>query len=229
MNLKRDDFDLSQFNIMLVMEEDIKTNLNNKLNYKLPINDWGKILANTNQAIQKMILRTLLPTSFSVYDCNDDDLPLKLKDKVKNNSPGFDLIVIDTETDKEYRIQSKLRQVAGQAPFSRQISLETTRRHSIKNINLNSRGHTCYGLDEFDFLLISLIHYPSKDLEEIWDIRRDCNKWKFCLIPVNKLLNEGKNGLITAIPPSTLEESQLSDMVPIFYNKLKDELKENLE
>ena len=120
--------------------------------------DWGKTIAISNQYIQRNILKHKLePFGFRVYSTDDIDLPDLPEINISNNSPGFDLLIVSPE-GKNIRIQSKLRQVKGITDYSQQIHFETTRRNSKKNENQNHTGHVCYSLDEFDYVMISLVN-----------------------------------------------------------------------
>jgi hypothetical protein len=101
---------------------------------------------------------------------------------ISNNAQGFDLLII-TPTKKHIRVQSKLRQVNGKTAHSQQIHFETTRRNSAKNVNKNHTGHICYSLDEFDFVMLSLVNDANNRLNVI----QNCNLWTYALISIKEL------------------------------------------
>ena len=119
--------------IMNIINQNDKYLLKNERNIKLSRIDWGKTFSIINQYIQKEILSYILyPYGYYVLTTDDEDFPKNIN--IKNNSPGFDIIIKSMEEQKFFRVQSKLRQVKGKTPFSQQINLETTRRHSKKNM-----------------------------------------------------------------------------------------------
>jgi hypothetical protein len=156
--------------------------------------DWGKIMALSNQYIQRDLLK--LNKKINVWSSDDDECPRVFE--MKNNSPGFDLIIFDKLKNKYYRIQSKLRQVKGLNPYSTGVHFETTRRHSKKNLDKNTTGHIAYSINEFDYVLISLIH-----LKKI-NVKTDINKWVFSLIPIKELRDENNNYCVSTIKPEIL-------------------------
>jgi len=167
---------------------------------KLSINDWGKNVSIPNQYFGRDILNALLPDEYTVYTTDDDDCP---DIDTTNNSPGFDIIV-KYPNGKLKRIQSKLRQVIGITPFSRQVLIETTRRNSKKNVNKNHTGHVCYSCDEFDYILVSAVH-----VKDGYNERFDINKWSFSLIPVHELIDKDRGCCVTAINPILLNNYQV--------------------
>ena len=87
--------------IMSIIEEDDKNLLENKRIINMSV---------SNQYIQRNILRHMLsPYGYLVYSTDDIDIPII---NLKNNSPGFDLLIITPE-NINIRVQSKLRQVRG--------------------------------------------------------------------------------------------------------------------
>jgi hypothetical protein len=70
----------------------------------------------------------------------------------------------------------------GKYDYSRQIHFETTRRNSKKNNHKNHTGHVCYSLDEFDFVMISLVN-DRLNRDKI----QNCNLWSFALIHIHEL------------------------------------------
>lgn len=143
----------------------------------------------------------LEPHGFTVYSENDVGVPQGTFNV--NNSSGFDLVII-TPCDKKIRIQSKLRQVKGITDCSTQINFETTRRNSKKNENKNHTGHVCYSLDEFDFVMVSLVN-DRTTRERI----KDCNLWTFCLIPVLELEDKKRKCCVSSIPAKVLSKNIL--------------------
>jgi hypothetical protein len=94
-----------------------------------------------------------------------------------------------------HRVQSKLRQVNGLTPFSTAVTIETTRRQCRKNDALCSNGLVCYALDEFDFLLVSLVHKTSN--------RQDPSTWYFSMIPASELVDGDR--MASKITPTLLQ------------------------
>ena len=150
----------------------------------------------SNQYIQRNILKHI--TDYEVFTTDDKDFPKNIN--ISNNSPGFDLLL---KTKNKYvRIQSKLRQVNGLNNWSKQVYLETTRRNSKKNINKNHTGHVCYSLNEFDFLFISLVN-----IRKSFKYREDCNKWSFCLIPINELEDKDHSCCVSMIDKNIIKKN----------------------
>lgn len=190
---------MSSVNIMEHIEIDDLELLKNKRIQNMSRIDWGKTMAVSNQYIQRNILRYMLkPYGYSVYSTDDDNMP---EIDTKNNSPGFDLVII-TPKNKIIRVQSKLRQVNGVKAYSQQIHFETTRRNSNKNKNKNHTGHICYSLDEFDYVMISLVH-DNINRDKI----KDCNLWTYCLISIKELIDIEHNCCMSNINPKILEKN----------------------
>jgi hypothetical protein len=162
--------------------------------------DWGKLVSISNQFIGKEIFNKVLPDGFKAYTTDDEDCP---EIDTKNNSPGFD-IVIQSPNGNLKRVQAKLRQVKGVTPFSTQVGIETTRRNSKKNENKNHTGHVCYSCDEFDYVLVSLVH-----IKDGLHGRNDLNKWKFSLIPVEELVDTVKECCVSSIKPGLLSKYEV--------------------
>jgi len=139
--------------------------------------DWGKTMAVSNQYIQRNILRYMLE-KFGYYIYSTDDIEINHLIN-KNNSSGYDLLII-TPTNKNIRIQSKLRQVNGNEDYSHQIHFETTRRNCEKN--KNHTGHICYSLDEFDFVMVSMVN-DKYNRNKI----KNCNLWSYSLISIKEI------------------------------------------
>lgn len=156
--------------------------LKNERIISLSKHDFSKAIAPSNEYIQQKILQSMLDESVLMV----------------NNKP-YDLLI-----DGRVRIQSKLRQVKGITPFSASTYLETTRRHSIQNIDKSKTGHVCYGSNEFDFLFITLIHSKIN--------RTDVDMWKFCLIPVAELIDpKNESCLLTSIPAKILQKYSIEE------------------
>ena len=128
----------------------------------------------------------------------DHDLP---PIDTKNNSPGFDLVIV-TPDDKKIRIQSKLRQVKGNEDWSQQVHFETTRRNSEKNKDKNHTGHICYSLDEFDFVMVSLVN-DKVNRDKI----KDCNLWSYSLINIKDLEDKDHGCCVSHIAPTILKKN----------------------
>jgi hypothetical protein len=187
--------------IMEIINKEDKELLFNKRILSLKRIDWGKIVGQINQYIQKNILEYMLKDyGYSVYTSDNNDLPGIID--VKNNSPGFDIIIVSPE-NKIFKIQSKLRQVNGLTDYSQQIHFETTRRNSKKNEYRNHTGHICYSLDEFDFVFVSLINDKHNRINKI----KNCNLWSYTLIPIKCLKDEKKNCCVSKISPDILEKN----------------------
>jgi hypothetical protein len=197
--------DNNTIDIMNIIEEDDKELLKNKRICNMDRIDWGKTIAVSNQYIQRNILRELLEKyGYKVY-ATDDEITSKLID-TKNNSPGFDIIII-TPSNKILRIQSKLRQVNGKYDYSMQIHFETTRRNSDKNKEKNHTGHVCYSLDEFDYVMVSLVNDKLNR-----DNIKNCNLWSYSFIPIKELEDKEHNCCISKIPPQILK-SNIIDVI----------------
>lgn len=137
---------------------------------------WGRIVSCVNENIQIEVLKKQYPNS---------------KIEIVVGKP-YDILIDDT-----IRIQCKLRQTNGSTPFSKQIYIETTRRICDKNLDCSQTGHVMYADDEFDFIMISLVH---KELD-----RSNPNNWSFTCIPVSELMN-GSNYLPSHIPARILNQ-----------------------
>lgn len=189
-------------NIMDIIEADDRNLLENNRIINMSRIDWGKTIAVSNQYIQRNILRYMLKSyGYLVYSTDDIDMPYI---DIKNNSPGYDLIIV-TPLNKYIRIQSKLRQVGGLKDYSRQIHFETTRRNSIKNQNKNHTGHICYSTDEFNFVMVSLVN-DRINRNKI----KDCNLWSFALISINDLEDKQHNCCYSHITPKILKDNIIS-------------------
>jgi hypothetical protein len=190
--------DKNNFDIMELIDEEDKELLNNKRILHMSKIDWGKTISISNQYIQRNVLRKFLK-NLNIYCTDDKDLPKNIN--ISNNSPGFDIVI--NSNNKNIRIQSKLRQVEGNFDYSQQIEFETTRRNSIKNNDKNHTGHICYGIDEFDFVMVTLVNVKHNR-----DYIKDCNKWSFSLIPLADLIDkEKKNCCIHKITPTILQKN----------------------
>ena len=187
--------------IMQIIETDDRSLLENNRIATMSRIDWGKTMAVSNQYIQRNILRHMLsPYGYSVYSTDDADMP-KIDVDISNNSPGFDLLIVTPE-GKRVRVQSKLRQVRGINDYSQQIHFETTRRNSEKNKDKNHTGHICYSLDEFDFVMISLVN-DRLNRDKI----KNCNLWTYSLIPIKDLEDPEHNCCYSHIKPEIIEKN----------------------
>ena len=188
-----------KLDLMKIINKDDFELLNNRRILLMKRIDWGKTISIPNQYIQKNILEYKLKYSdYKVYSTDDVDIP---KIDISNNSPGFDLIIIKPNKSI-IKIQSKLRQVNGLTDVSKQVHFETTRRNSEKNKNKNHTGHICYSVDEFDYLMISLVN-DKKNRDNI----KDCNKWSFVIIPISDLIDTEHNCCISHITPNILKKN----------------------
>jgi hypothetical protein len=122
----------------------------------------------------------------------------KSEERPTVSTSGFDIVLI-TPNNKIIKIQCKLRQVNGVTDYSHQIHFETTRRNCKKNKNKNHTGHICYSLDEFDFVMISLVN-DRINRNNI----KDCNLWTYCLIPISQLEDKIHSCCISYIKPNIL-------------------------
>ena len=190
---------LKVISIMDIIEEDDLILLKNKRIQNMSRIDWGKTMAVSNQYIHRNILSYMLkPYGYLVYSTDDSDMP---KINISNNSPGFDLVIVTPE-NKYIRIQSKIRQVNGSFDYSQQIHFETTRRNCEKNKDKNHTGHVCYSLDEFDFVMVSLVN-DKLNRDKI----KNCDLWTYCLIPVKELEDKEHNCCYSHITPKILEKN----------------------
>ena len=189
-----------QIKIMDIIDEYDKELLNNRRICNMSRIDWGKTMSISNQYIHRNILRQMLNKyGYNVYSTDDDNIPASVK--TKNNSPGFDLIIITPE-NKHLRVQSKLRQVNGIHAYSKQTHFETTRRNCNENKKLNHTGHVCYSLDEFDFVMISLVN-DRNNRETV----KDCDTWTYCFIPLNEVKDTEHNCCMSKISPHVLKKN----------------------
>lgn len=179
--------------------------------------DWGKIVSISNQHIQEAVLRADEKIEFAY---TTDDIPEELEEKYgldfSNNSPGYDIVVKFKNDDKILRVQSKLRQVEGRTAFSRQVDMETTRRNSAKNVGKNQTGHIAYSSNEFDVVMVTLVHIPPLAKNETkkellirqQNAREKFNNWYFSFIKVDELIDiNDRNKLDTKINALTLESN----------------------
>ena len=165
---------------------------------------WGRQCAIPNEYIQRSLLNAMLPLGYKAFTTDDEGCP---DINTKNNSPGFDIVVQFPDGSLK-RIQSKLRQVEGQTPFSKQVDFETTRRNSPKNQGRNQTGHICYSCDEFDYVFVSLVHVgKEKDTSH----RHDVNSWSFSLVPVKGLRDPENDGCMSKIAAKLLEKYKVID------------------
>ena len=198
-NIQNNNNTIQNIDIMNIIELEDKNLLQNNRIANMSRIDWGKTMAVSNQYIQRNILRYMLEHfGYSVYSTDDEDMP---NIDIKNNSPGFDLVIV-TPTKQNIRVQSKLRQVHGKYDYSQQIHFETTRRNCEKNKDKNHTGHVCYSLDEFDLVMISLVN-DRLNRDKI----KDCNLWTFSLIPIKHLEDTVHNCCYSHISPEILEKN----------------------
>ncbi len=183
--------------LMNVLNIHVKELVNNQIIQSMTVIDWGKAMARANEYIQKNLL---VHCGIDAYDPGVDENCPKIN--VDNNSPGFDL-VIKNNKGKLKRVQSKLRQVAGNTDFSRQTHFETTRRNSKKNkdTEASETGHVAYSIDEFDYVMVTLVNV-NNGLER----RNDVNLWSFSIIPIKELVNGDKSCCMTKIPSKILKK-----------------------
>lgn len=176
--------------------------LNNSRIINMSKIDWGKTCSISNQYIHKNILKYCLRNeiNYSVFSTDDKDNPFN----EKNNSPGYDLLVISPNGEK-IKIQSKLRQVNGSYCYSRQINIETTRRNSKKNKELNHTGHVCYSMNEFDFIMVSLVHITDENKRI--EVIKNCNLWNFCIVPIKYLYDSEHNCCSSFINSTVLQSN----------------------
>ena len=188
------------FDIMKIIDNEDKELMLNKRIQNMSRMDWAKTMAISNQYIHKNILQNKLSKyGYKIFTSDDNDFPKNI-DKT-NNSPGFDIIIIDPN-GKIIKIQSKLRQVKGTTDYSQQLHFETTRRNSEKNKDKNHTGHICYSFDEFDYVMISIIN-DKKNRKKI----KNCNLWTFCIIPITDLKDEKHNCCVSHIESKIIEKN----------------------
>lgn len=189
--------------IMKIIEIQDRNLLENSRIFNMSRIDWGKTMAVSNQYIQRNILRAKLEKhGFKVYSTDDDDLP---EIDTANNSPGWDLLIVKPD-GTFLRVQSKLRQVKGITDYSQQTHFETTRRNSVKNKDKNHTGHICYSLDEFDFVMISLVNDRLKRQEKI----KNCNSWSYCIVPISELEDKERGCCVPKITPTILKRNLIN-------------------
>lgn len=135
--------------------------------YNTSINEWGKMMAISNQFFHKNILEGI------GFLCTDNIR--------NNNGAGYDFKM------NGLKFQSKLRQVQGLSWHSRQVTLETTRRKCEKNIGRDGTGHVSYDHNEFDYLLVTLVLVDKHDISKS---RNDFCNWHFSLIPMKSLITD---------------------------------------
>jgi hypothetical protein len=167
--------------------------------------DWGKTMSISNQYIQQCILQDKLGSGFQVFSTDETSY-------AANNSPGYDLLVTNPERQKQWRVQSKLRQVNGKkSDVSHQIHFETTRRNSSKNTEQSHTGHVCYGPDEFDFVMLSLVNDARHERSQVIT---NCDLWTFCLIPVSALIDPNRpHCCVSHIKPEILQKYILNEEI----------------
>jgi len=176
----------------IITDKDVRDFIENGFVLRKCLREWGKTVAEANEYIQCDLIKYYLGNNVVSDVINDD-----------GNGAGFDIY-----TNLKYKkIQSKLRQVDGKTPYSRQICFENTRRNSDKNVNNSLNGYTPYSIDEFDAVLVTLIHYKGRDKKEV---RKNINNWNFSLIPVDELENPQRKGYcINSISSKLLDKYKL--------------------
>lgn len=198
--------------IMEIIDEEDKELLLNKRIQNMTRIDWAKTIATSNQHIQKNILQYKLSKfGYKIYTSDDNDFPKNINKT--NNSPGFDIITINQD-GKIYKIQSKLRQVKGNTDYSQQLHFETTRRNTEKNKDKNHTGHVCYSLDEFDFVMVSIVN-DKQNRDKI----KNCNQWTYCIIPISDLKDEKHNCCVSRIETKIIKKNIIDlkkDIINIF-------------
>jgi hypothetical protein len=143
--------------------------------------EWGRLAASANEWVHEAMLQAL------GYNA-----------QIVHGEP-YDILA-----NESIRIQSKLRQVHGASPWSKAVYLETTRRVCQKNYNADLTGHVAYHCDEFDFLLVSLVHEQ--------ETRDQPNTWFFSLIPQHALINpRNPQCLVTSVSPEILQRYAVSN------------------
>ena len=188
--------------IMEIIDDEDKELLLNKRIQNMSRMDWAKTMAISNQYIHKNILQHKLSKyGYKIFTSDDNDFPKNINIDKTNNSPGFDIIIINPD-NKIIKIQSKLRQVTGNTDYSQQLHFETTRRNSEKNKDKNHTGHVCYSLDEFDYVMVSIIN-DKKNREKI----KNCNLWTYCIIPISDLKDEKHNCCVSHIESKIIEKN----------------------
>lgn len=188
--------------IMEIIDDEDKELLLNKRIQNMSRMDWAKTMAISNQYIHKNILQHKLSKfGYKIYTSDDNDFPKNIDIDKTNNSPGFDIIVINPD-GKIYKIQSKLRQVRGNTDYSQQLHFETTRRNSEKNKDKNHTGQVCYSLDEFDYVMVSIIN-DKQNRDKI----KNCNLWTYCIIPISDLKDEKHNCCVSHIESKIIEKN----------------------
>jgi len=190
--------------------------LSNPLATLSNVGDWGKQCARANEYLQKYKIQAFLGPEYTVLHSDElatisDEIIIDILNineiSVKNNSPGFDIIIIHNKTKKVYRIQSKLRQVKGKDPYSTQVDFETTRRNSEKNKDNGDTGHVSYSTNEFDFVMVTLVHIGK---EKNLKIRESHTEWVHSFIPIDKLCKNDKE-LLTKIPAVHLNNYKVAN------------------
>jgi hypothetical protein len=137
--------------------------------------DWGRLMGTLSDACAREIIES--KTSIRFYDEEELDRDA--------NASGYDLKV---KTARKPRLQVKFRQCKNPKKPSGTY-LETTRRHSDKNVGAASKnGQVAYSMDEFDGLFI--INADEND--------RDPSNWTFSVILVSELKDEENPGFIRA-------------------------------
>ena len=75
-------------------------------------------------------------------------------------------------------------------------SLNTT------DLILRATGHICYSLDEFDFVMVSLVN-DKVNRDKI----KDCNLWSYSLINIKDLEDKDHGCCVSHIAPTILKKN----------------------
>jgi hypothetical protein len=182
--------------------KDIEDILNNPFTKSRNKIEYGKMVASVAQCYIELKTSEISNKQLLV---NPEDYPeLKKNFNYVNNGAGFDLLSFSKK-----RIQVKFRQVDGKTPYSRQVLIENTRRHSEKNQgNGDGTGHVVYADDEFDYLLVILCHLQKNN-----KTKPSFLDWSFSLIPIEELKDVNKLGYLRSkIQSETLLKYKCDDI-----------------
>lgn len=186
--------------------------------------NWGKRMQDDVEDIVIDIIRALTPVSAE-------------KGTNENNGTGYDI-----NTDSAYpKLQVKLRQKSGKKPYSHQINIEVTRRHSQKNKEVGKKtGQVPMRLGEFNAIIIILVHYPGDPAKlsnrVLNDIRGNIKNWYFSIIPTGELVDPDNFGYcVKNISPQLLEKYAVNtknewvnffNTPPLDYKSFEEDIKE---
>ena len=191
----------------LIVDKDVFNMVGNKFIANMSFIDWGKTMAIANEYICKDLMTSLggtkvIHTDECVEGSEGGMLLEKMNIDTSNNGSGFDTIVLSNGKT----IQCKIRQVKGKTPYSTSVLFDNTRRPKGKNEgDEGETGHVRYSIDEFDYVLVSLIEsYKDKS------VRTDLNKWNFSFVPISDLVDPNMPGFcLPSIPAKVLEKNKL--------------------